>query len=137
MGRPKIWYYYTCEKCGIEFKLDGSKKRRNNKVYCSNKCFGQWAKSAYKGKTFSEPPHPSGKKHPRWKGGWIDSNGYKVFGLNGKQIYEHRFIMEKHLGRKLKLQENIHHIDGNKLNNKIENLELFKNKSKHSEKYHS
>ncbi len=37
-------------------------------------------------------------------------------------MYEHRYIMEQKLNRKLLRSEHIHHIDGNTLNNDIENL---------------
>lgn len=36
----------------------------------------------------------------------------------------HRFVMERHLGRKLTSDEIIHHIDGNPLNNSFDNLLL-------------
>jgi HNH endonuclease len=44
---------------------------------------------------------------------------------NGKTILEHRWIMEQFLGRELLSFENIHHKNGNKQDNKIENLELW------------
>lgn len=77
-----------------------------------------------------------------WKGGrYKDKYGYiqvLVFGhpsIVGRYIREHRLIMEKHLGRYLTPLEIVHHKDGNKQNNKIENLQLFKNNSEHSLHY--
>lgn len=51
--------------------------------------------------------------------------GYKIITINGKNIYEHRYIMQKHLKRKLYPFEVIHHINENGLDNRIENLMLI------------
>jgi len=40
-------------------------------------------------------------------------------------MLEHRYVIEQKLGRYLLPGENVHHIDGNKLNNAPENLELW------------
>lgn len=46
---------------------------------------------------------------------------------NGKRILidEHRKIMEEYIGRKLTRYEVVHHINGNKKDNRIENLQLM------------
>lgn len=41
------------------------------------------------------------------------------------RIAEHRVVMERHLGRRLKRSEHVHHKDGNRQNNAIENLEIL------------
>lgn len=43
---------------------------------------------------------------------------------HGGRIREHTFVMQEHIGRKLRKDEVVHHIDGNKINNDISNLDL-------------
>jgi hypothetical protein len=47
--------------------------------------------------------------------------------VDGKQIRVHRHIMERHLGRKLSPNEHVHHINGNSLDNHLNNLEVLTN----------
>jgi hypothetical protein len=56
--------------------------------------------------------------------GWITSNGYRGISVNGKHVYEHRYVMEQFLGRKLPTGWDVHHRNGNKTDNRISNLEI-------------
>ena len=47
---------------------------------------------------------------------------YKTVSINGKTIGEHRVVMERHLGRKLSRCEQVHHINGDRFDNRVENL---------------
>jgi len=68
--------------------------------------------------------------------GTINPCGYKILFINGHSIPEHRLIMEKHLKRKLKKSELVHHINGNRLDNNIKNLQLF-TKGEHISYHHT
>lgn len=80
-----------------------------------------------------------GKDNSNWKGGKYKRSGYwfiyqpkHPFANSTGYIRKHRLIMEKKIGRLLKKEEVVHHINGVKNDNKPENLYLMKNTGTHS-----
>ena len=68
---------------------------------------------------FNKGNIPSNKKN----GLTVLSNGYVRH--NKTRKYLHRLLMERWLGRELKTEEHIHHVDGDKQNNSLRNLILI------------
>lgn len=85
----------------------------------------------------------TGKKCPHWKGGKkLDSDGYiriyvgkKYPNNDNGYVLEHRYIVEQKIRRYLTSEEQVHHINGKRNDNRIENLMLFANRAEH-QKYH-
>lgn len=61
----------------------------------------------------------------------LEKIGYVYVMIDGKCVYEHRYVMEKYLGRKLSRSEHVHHINHDKTDNRIENLEVLAGKDHH------
>ena len=75
--------------------------------------------------------------------GWYKENGYIMRKVNyhpkqNKRGYvaEHRLVYERYLERFLDSKEVIHHINGNREDNRIENLQIVVENSEHIQKYH-
>jgi len=62
--------------------------------------------------------------------------GYKMIPQNGHSIKLCRYIMQKHLGRAILTSEIVHHINSDKLDDKIENLQIV-SRSEHAHIHHN
>ena len=141
---------YKCKFCKKGFTVNYWLPNGYKPKFCCLKCFYDFCKRSYKygfsHKAGFKKGHKTNigrkrlditaEKHPKWKGGKRKtSQGYMVlrdYNNRTKDGYigEHRIVAEGHLGHKLK-EEVIHHINGKKDDNRIENLYLFKNNGKH------
>ena len=135
-----------CRRCyEKKWKNEKWERIKNDLVKIKCKCSPDCKTMIYPINKVGQPVHYA-KNHglklelnPNWKNGranhslkyilvrcpnhpFIDGRGY---------IFEHRLVMEKHLGRYLTEEEVIHHIDGNPKNNDISNLMLFASHSEH------
>lgn len=74
-----------------------------------------------------------GKGHPLWQGGRITTTGGYVALKNHEHpnawpngyVFEHIAVMSAHLGRAIRKNETVHHKNGIKTDNRLENLELW------------
>ena len=111
----------ACAFCGKTFTTSGVSKSRN--ATCSETCRQEIRKiklvDARKTKALIEPvPYPA--RH-----GYLRLTVPDPEGKKGRNVLEHRRVMEQHIGRRLTSKESVHHINGIKTDNRIENLELF------------
>jgi len=125
------WVKIVCDECGAEKNLryasfDRGRKRRGSEIDLCLKCSYL---SKYKFSIFRNKM----EKAVNWNGGEsIGDGGYiKLYVGDGKRIYKHVKIYENYINRKLLKNECLHHIDLNKLNNKINNLYLCSDKKEH------
>jgi hypothetical protein len=98
----------VCGECGAVFR-----PKRGSSSYCSRPCARK----------------KNGGQNAKIESWWLNGRGYiegRIWTAQGhRKVKQHRFIMECSIGRLLRAEEDVHHINGNKTDNRLSNLELL------------
>lgn len=125
---------YKCsrEGCDGENLQQVTLAKSQGRVFCSRRCAGKYGASK---------EDRAGVSCHRWKGGRRKNNGYvSIYAPDHPNrdartsVLEHRLVMEAYLGRYLTRLEKVHHKNGVKTDNRIENLELWSGSHPHGQR---
>lgn len=122
----------TCTVCGKHFRDKHNRRKkchgcRSNRIKCGSPNCERLIHRRADGPKYCKSCINIREQNPRWKGGRVKhAAGYIMLHTNDRgYVLEHRLVMEQHLGRQLMPHENVHHRNGRKADNRIENLELW------------
>jgi HNH endonuclease len=122
---PRVYQKIPVKVC--LFCLKEFKPKAHTNTFCSYACMG----GSKRGK-----PIPHLKLSEDFVPKIYEQRGYLCFKKDSKKIMLHRHVMEQYLGRPLTEKEVVHHIDGDRFNNEISNLQLCSSQAEHYRLHH-
>jgi hypothetical protein len=125
----------TCPDCGqTRYVVLRVLRQQVKRPTFTGACKPCWGKRPRQERNYRSRRNPTGRR--------ITDTGYVALGKNamtdedldlfdamrrkGNHVLEHRWVMAKALGRALTPQENVDHMDGDKQNNDLENLRIYR-----------
>ncbi len=112
LTKPRITT--DCKQCGIDFETYITGNGEAERIFCSHKCATDSRTTRSVGRLVNEravTEHVSGYLQV-----WAPGRG---------RMMEHRYVMEQSLGRELLPEEQVHHVNHIKTDNRLENLALL------------
>lgn len=124
-----------CEQCGKTFQLKlttDPHATANPRRFCTPECGAMWRSENLSHRYLTGEGYVLIVKPPTMSRGLNDQGYVRVNLGTGRlargRVLEHRYVMEQQLGRELLPDETVHHVNGQKTDNRPENLELWVSK---------